>query len=114
MKSGHIKKIDRKNPIRNKADLFKLCEHWLQESDSLSIGPLNENGSNPTPWIWVNIDGKEHKIHADTKRHGVKEFIVNKSNPWLLIKTLRAAAKIKVTNNLENQTIDGFYMYIVN
>jgi hypothetical protein len=111
---NNIEKMDRQFPLTSKFQLKILLQEWL-ETDGNTIGEMHDRNSNPEPWIWICINNNFYKMHADSNREGVKEFLKNEANnrTWLIIPTKNLGNRTKVTNNLNGNPISGFYMYKV-
>ena len=110
----YIDKMDANFPLTTKFQLKSLLKEWLK-TDGKTIGNLNGNSSNPEPIIYIKIDSRKYKIHADTKREGVITFLNNEinKNPWVIIPTENIGVNTKLTNDINRNPIPGFYMYLV-
>ena len=97
--------------INNKETLYDLLECWMKFTKKETIGDLNKYNRNTTR-IKVKIGSKDYKINSDTTKEGVEEFLENKLNPWCLINN-ENGVKNKMTNDLSENPIRGFYMYLV-
>ena len=97
--------------INKKETLYDLLECWMKFSKKETIGDLNKYNRNTTR-IKVKIGSKEYKINSDTTKEGVEEFLENKENNWSLINN-ENGVKNKITNDLYENPIRGFYMYLV-
>lgn len=110
----YINKMDSNFPLTTKFQLKCLLDEWLN-TDGKTIGNLNGNSSNPEPIIYIKIDSRKYKIHADTTRAGVSSFLNNEKNknPWVIITTEKKADATKFTNDINKNPIPGFYMYLI-
>ena len=97
--------------INKKETLYDLLECWMKFTKKETIGDLNKYNRNTTR-IKVKIGSKEYKINSDTTKEGVEEFLENKENNWSLINN-ENGVKNKITNDLSENSIRGFYMYLV-
>lgn len=97
--------------INKKETLYDLLECWMKFTKKETIGDLNKYNRNTTR-IKVKIGSKEYKINSDTTKVGVEEFLENKENNWSLINN-ENGVKNKITNDLYENPIRGFYMYLV-
>ena len=97
--------------INKKETLYDLLECWMKFTKKETIGDLNKYNRNTTR-IKVKIGSKDYKINSDTTKEGVEEFLENKLNPWCLINN-ENGVKNKMTNDLSENPIRGFYMYLV-
>ena len=97
--------------INNKETLYDLLDCWMKLTKKETIGDLNKYNRNTTR-IKVKIGSKEYKINSDTTKEGVEEFLENKENNWSLINN-ENGVKNKITNDLYENPIRGFYMYLV-
>lgn len=107
-----IKKIPYSSPLADKNELYSILTWWVRLSDSNTVGDLNGKKSDPTPLVHFKKGDIIFKIHSDTTKGGVKEFLKNKENPWLLIEN-KNGYKNLVTNYINKKPIKGFYMYRV-
>ena len=71
--------MDRQFPLTSKFQLNVLLKQWLNTSGS-TIGDLHGKKSNPESLLWINIENKLYKIHADTNRKGIQEFLNNEKH----------------------------------
>ena len=97
--------------INKKETLYDLLECWVKFTKKETIGDLNKYNRNTTR-IKVKIGSKEYKINSDTTKEGVEEFLENNENNWSLINN-ENGVKNKITNDLYENPIRGFYMYLV-
>ena len=97
--------------INKKETLYDLLECWVKFTKKETIGDLNKYNRNTTR-IKVKIGSKEYKINSDTTKEGVEEFLENKKYKWSLINN-ENGVKNKITNDLYENPIRGFYMYLV-
>jgi hypothetical protein len=110
----YIDKKSRRNPLNSINELIDLLKEWEDNSDSETIGDLRGRNSNPTPLIWININNEIYKIHTDTTRDGIIEFLKNheKNNKLSIISNNRNRFN-KVTNDSNKNSIPGLYFYAV-
>ena len=104
-----IKKMNSSTSLNSKEKLYSLLKWWKQLSKAETIGDLDQMNGN-TPLIIIRIGSSSYYINADTNRAGVEVFLKNEINPWKLISN-RDAKKNKITNDSNNDPIEGFYMY---
>ena len=97
--------------INNKETLYDLLDCWMKFTKKETIGDLNKYNRNTTR-IKVKIGSKDYKINSDTTKGGVEEFLENRKNTWCLINN-ENGVKNKITNDLSENSIRGFYMYLV-
>lgn len=97
----------------SKDDLIKLLKNWLETNEN-TIGDFDNYLGN-TKWIFLNLNGNNYYINADTKREGVLDFVKNheKNYPWKVIPNNRNVYK-KVSNNIDGKAIKGLYFYSEN
>ena len=112
--NNHIQDMDRQYPLETPFQLKVLLLEWLKTSGS-TIGDLYGKSSDQRPLLWVKKDNIIYKIGADTKRIGVEAFLKNEENknPWVIIPTERSGDLRKATNDINRESIPGFYMYKV-
>ena len=106
----HVKAMTRNSSLTSKQTLFDILKWWNRISSSKTIADLRGKSSSPETIVYMRIGSYLYKIHADTNKKGVKTFLANKDNPWSIIEGSKGN-KNKVTNNLDQTPIEGFYMY---
>lgn len=97
----------RKKQLGNGLSLIKKERKIKNKHEK--IGDKNIKNGN-TPLIRINIGSNKYVINADSKKEGVIIFLKNKNNPWILIQN-ENGLKNKITNNLTEEPIQGFYIY---
>ena len=99
------------NPLTCKKQLYVLLTMWFQRTENLNdtIGDLDIHNKN-VPIVTLNIGKRSFYINADTTRQGVEQFLHNKDRDWNIIENNRGREN-KVTNDPDNNSIEGFYMY---
>ena len=101
--------ISLQNPFSKKEELFTILKWWKTLSKSETIGDLNKINGN-TPLIKIILGSSIYVINADTTKQGVQTFLTNKNNSWKVIEN-ENGIKNKITNDLNEEPIKGFYMY---
>lgn len=109
-------------PIRKiaKADavsrhlLNEMLQQWLRETDEKQIGDESVQGR--SPWVYIKEGGRVFRVHADTKRSGVKEYlqIVKDHEPeavWHIVRNQRGRMN-SVAFGPELIKPRGFYLYL--
>ncbi|MDC0951084.1 hypothetical protein OAS02_06750 [Flavobacteriaceae bacterium] len=104
-----IKKMNSSTSLKSKEELYSILNWWNKLSKSDTIGDLDQMNCN-TPLIIIKLGSSSYYINADTNRAGVEAFLKNKINPWRLINN-RDTKKNKITNDYNNNPIEGLYMY---
>jgi len=104
-----INKMNSSTYLKSKDELYSILNWWNKLSRSDTIGDLGQMNAN-TPLIIIKIGSSSYYINADTNKTGVEVFLKNKLNPWKLISN-RDTKKNKITNDSNNNPIEGFYMY---
>ena len=99
-----------RSECNSKDNLIKLLKNWL-ETNEQTIGN-GENQIGAVKWIFININGNNYYINADTTREGVEVFVNNHEDnfPWKVITNNRGVFK-KVTNDVNGNRIPGLYFY---
>jgi len=112
--NNYIEKMKIDNPLNSIDELIDLLKEWKANSNSETIGDLFGRKSNPSPLIWIKINNRIYKIHADTKRKGIVKFLQNHENDnQIKIVKNRNENYNKVTNDSNNKPIPGLYFYAV-
>ena len=57
----------------SKHQLHDMLQQWLRETDEKQIGDESVQGR--SPWIFIKEGGQIFRLHADTKRSGVNEYL---------------------------------------
>ena len=104
---NHIKSCT----IDSKDLLYDILKWWEIISKVRTIGDLKIINGN-TPLIRINIGSNNYVINADSNKEGVFTFLKNKNNSWFLIQNENGVEN-KITNNISEAPIQGFYMYKV-
>jgi hypothetical protein len=106
---NHIKLMQKGNALKGKDDLYDILKWWSIISTDQTIGDLNIMNNNQK-LILMQIGSSSYYINADSSRIGVREFLLNKGNPWKIIVN-ENGKKNKVTNRLDEEPIPHFYIY---
>jgi len=104
-----FKNTSLQNPFSKKEELFTILKWWKTLSKSETIGDLTKINGN-TPLIKIKIGSSVYVINADTTKQGIQTFLSNKNNLWKVIEN-ENGIKNKITNELNEKPIKGFYMY---
>jgi hypothetical protein len=99
-----------KTKCNTKDKLITLLNNWLNTNET-KIGN-GENITGNTKWIFLNLNGNNYYINADTTREGILNFVNNheKKYPWVVIVNNRSVYK-KVSNDKNGKAIKGLYFY---
>jgi hypothetical protein len=102
----------KKSKCNTKDQLIILLKNWLKTNET-KIGN-GENKTGNTKWIFLNLNGNDYYINADTKREGIVNFVKNNENnyPWVVIANNRNVYK-KGSNDENGNAIKGLYFYSV-
>lgn len=106
---NHIKLMQKGNALKGKDDLYDILKWWSRMSTEQTIGDLKIM-KGYQKLILIQIGSSEYYINADSRKSGVKEFLLNKDNSWKIIVN-ESGIKNKVTNRLDEEPIPYFYMY---
>lgn len=111
IQNGYILLMNNKNALESKKELFILLEMWAKRTDNSTdtIGNLGSHNNN-VKIIKLNLANNSYYINADTTREGVLKFLENKKSNWRIIENQNCVMN-KVTNTINNEPIQGFYMY---
>ena len=92
-------------------ELINLLKIWLEKTDEMTIGDI-DNFPKYTKWIFLNLNGNNYYMNADTNREGIKVFLKNheNNNPWKVIANTRNVYK-KISNDINGKPIKYFYFY---
>lgn len=106
---NYFKNTTLQNPFIEKEELFTILKWWKILSRSETIGDLTKTNGN-TPLIKIKLGSSIYVINADTTKQGVQTFLSNKNNSWKVVEN-ENGIKNKITNDLNEEPIKGFYMY---
>ena len=106
---NYFKNTTLQNPFIEKEKLFIILKWWKILSRSETIGDLTKINGN-TPLIKIKLGSSIYIINADTTKQGVQTFLSNKNNSWKVVEN-ENGIKNKITNDLNEEPIKGFYMY---
>lgn len=100
----------KKTKCNSKDELILVLKSWLKNNE-ITIGN-GENKTGNTKWIFLNFNGKEYYINADTTREGIESFVKNheRSYPWKVTSNNRKMYK-KASNDINGKAIKGLYFY---
>jgi hypothetical protein len=107
----HILPMNKNNLLTTRGDLYALLKLWKKITKAETIGDLEKYNKNHKIII-LKTPNNYYVIDADTTREGVSNFLENRKNDWSIIDSLRGNRN-KVTNNIDQKPIKGFYMYKV-
>jgi hypothetical protein len=94
----------------SKDELILVFKSWL-ETNETAIGDI-DNYPKYTKWIFLNLNGNNYFINADTTREGIVDFVNNheNNNSWKVIAN-RDKIFNKVSNDVASKAIKGLYFY---
>jgi hypothetical protein len=67
-----IQKISKADAV-SKRQFHNMLQQWLRETDEKQIGDESVQGR--SPWVFIKEGDQIFRLHADTKRSGVKEYL---------------------------------------
>ncbi len=108
-----IERISRSDAI-DRGTLYLLLSDWLQSTSESTISPPDAFG--PMPWLYVRDGGKLFRLHADTRREGVREYLTLVEGPSALEWSIAANQRGKenaVVFGPDRRKIPYFYLYLV-
>jgi hypothetical protein len=97
-----------------KLEFHRRLEDWYRESRAPLIGDPGVPGM--TGWVFVRDGHMLAKLHADTTRAGVGEYLALLRSqrgelPWYVVESARGQPT-KVAFGAERRIIPGFYLYL--
>lgn len=110
-KNNYLSKIKKEDAI--KIEKFnELLEEWDKITNE-KIDRISSEEVGANAWIHIIDRDITYRLNADTKREGVKKYLKNyKNSSWILVENNRGV-KNKVAFGDYNNTIVGFYLYLV-
>ena len=109
--TNNIRKKDKSEPIKSKADLYQLLKVWKfynRDNFGATVGHISKYKGQPL--IYIKLYDSYYHLNADTSYKGVIDFLENKENDWQIIFN-SAGNKNLVTNRLDGESIKHFYLY---
>ena len=99
--------------VGNKAQLVDVLGEWLSTGEKTIGDGRHYKGR---PWLYVDVDGVEVVLNADTKRDAVRAYLrhVTTAGPnakWQVIPTGRGGRITKVTFTAGGEATPGWYAY---
>ena len=74
----------RQNEAISKPEFNNLLEYWYNNSNKDRITEIDVIGV--TPWIFIKDGERTYRLHADTRREGVEEYLNNyKNSDWVIV-----------------------------
>jgi hypothetical protein len=97
-----------------KLEFHRRLEDWYRESRAPLIGDPGVPGM--TGWVFVRDGHMLAKLHADTTRAGVGEYLALLRSqrgelPWYVVESARGQPT-KIAFGAERRIIPGFYLYL--
>lgn len=59
--------------VHSKQELVLLLEGWLARSPAVTVGDVGSYGRKP--WVWIDLGGRRARLHADTTRAAVRNYL---------------------------------------
>ena len=107
-----IKRMDKKNPLLNKAEFYILLEFWYENNKFSGFSRINETlPTNNTPCVWVKHNDELYRLNGDSTSSGVKTFLENRDREWEVIENAYGRRN-KVVVTEDKSPIPGFYFYL--
>jgi hypothetical protein len=107
---GHLPRGMR---IAGKPNLVTTLADWLARSSAPTIGDVGAFGGRA--WLYVDVDGHEVALNADTKRAAVETFVhdgaLEPARAWSVVVNTRGRAN-KVLPNPAGDLLPGWYAYL--
>jgi hypothetical protein len=108
-----MKMVTRSEPI-SKAELHRRLQVWMNSDNERQIGDLDVQGR--TPWIWIKDGSDLFRLHSDTKREGVADYLglaneIGSELEWTVISSQKGNPT-KVAFGPNKETVRGFYLYV--
>lgn len=96
-----------------KAELHDRLAHWLSETEEDLVG--DPRAHRRTAWVWVRDGHTLAKLHADTTRQAVAEYLVlvglhQRRLEWTVIPS-STGHLTKIAFGPERRTIRNFHLY---
>ena len=89
-------------------------EAWYRDTEDATVGEVGDYGQRAL--LWVNDEGLLYRLNADTKRHGVREYLALREQygphlGWSVVAN-RKGVMNKAAFGPMQVTIRGFYLYL--
>lgn len=108
-----MQRVSRNSPLM-KPELHRRLREWIDNTDERIIG--DPDVDQRIAWIWVADGPLLVKIHADTTREAVREYLSLASRDaghlrWTVCLSSRGRAS-KIAVGPEGRVINGLYLYL--
>ncbi len=108
-----IQKVSKADAV-SKRQLHNMLQQWLRETDEKQIGDEAVQGR--SPWVFIKECGQIFRLHADTKRSGVKEYLQiaedhERMIEWRIVRNQRGRMN-SVAFGPDLIRPRGFYLYL--
>jgi len=108
--AGHLPRGMR---LTGKRQLVATLARWLSQTSAPTIGDVGAYGGHA--WVFVDLDGQQVVLNADTKRAAVDTFVRDSTpdptRPWSVIANSRGRVN-KVLPNPAGDPLPGWYAYL--
>jgi hypothetical protein len=96
--------------VHSKSELMQLLRGWLESSTEATIGDASRYAG--TPWVRIEINGREAVLNADTTRSAVEAFLRDGADRlWSVVANTRGRWN-KVTFRTDGRPTPGWYCYL--
>ncbi|MBL7471403.1 hypothetical protein [Robertkochia sediminum] len=105
--------MSKAKPLTSKEAFFNILKAWsmVMRKDGIEDAEIGQEATGNTAVLWLTLGGKKYYLNGDTRLHGVREFLKNKDNPWVVIPNLNGVRN-KVVNTPEHKPVEGFFLYL--
>lgn len=108
-----LARVPGREPI-SKPVFHDRMQRWFRDTDEPLVGDPDVDGR--TPWVYIRDGGAAYKLHADTPRHAVADYLrLLRSAAGDLAWTTRLSRRGKptaVADGSEVEVIESFYLYV--
>lgn len=108
-----IRKIAKTDAV-SRLQLNEMLQRWIHETNEKQIGDESVQGR--SPWVYIKEGGRVFRLHADTKRAGVREYLRmaedhDSEAEWHIFRNRRGRMN-SVAFGPELIRPEGFYLYL--
>src|SRR4051794_7287205 len=99
----------------DRAEFHNRLRAWNEQTGDRIIG--EEGIPGVTPWLFIRSEGKTFKLHADTTRRAVDDYLkkvalFGEDLDWHIVPNQRGNENA-VGFGEEKQRVDGLYLYLI-
>jgi len=98
----------------SKSEFHTRLREWIETTNESRVGDPDDD--NRKPCAYISDGGKVFRLHSDTKRKGVEEYLTivdarGDDLPWYIVES-RTGKKVAVAFDSDSSPLHHFYLYL--